>query len=105
MKAGGFIYQVEVYHREVEENDYGEQVESYKLVRKTRAAISFRNRSRSLENSSETMLGSYEMIVRQYVEIDNTTRIKYSGKWYQVIEWHEDLEYRDKVLVVEEVRE
>lgn len=105
MKAGAYQYLIELYHRETKLNDYGEEVESYVLVRKTRAAINFRSKSRELGLMEERMPGTYEMIVRSYVEVDDTSRVKWQGKTYRVIEWHEDLQYRDKVITVEEVNE
>jgi len=105
MKSGAYKYLIELYHRETESNDYGEEKENYVLVRKTRAAINFRSRSRDLGMMEEKMPGTYEMIVRSYVEVDNTSRVKWQGKTYRVVEWHEDLEYRDKVMTVEEVYE
>lgn len=105
MKAGGYQYLIELYHRETTTNEFGEEVESYNLVRKTRAAINFRSKARVFDQSEERMPGTYEMIVRSYVEIDDTSRIKWQGKTYRVVEWHEDLEYRDKVMTVEEVNE
>lgn len=105
MKAGAFKYMIELYHRETEVNDYGEEKEEYKLVRKTRAAINFRNNARTSEMAESRFIGVYEMIVRDYVEIDDTSRIVWNGKKYRVVEWHEDLEYRDKYVVVEEINE
>lgn len=105
MKAGAFQYMIELYHRETELNEYGEEVESYKLVRKTRAAINFKNNSRATFLGETSFTGIYEMIVRSYVEIDDTSRIKWNGKNYRVVEWHEDLQYRDKYMIVEEVNE
>jgi len=105
MKAGAYQYLIELYHRHTETNEYGEEVESYVLVRKTRAAINFRSKSRDLGLMEERMPGTYEMIVRSYVEVDDTSRVKWQGKTYRVIEWHEDLEYRDKVITVEEINE
>jgi len=105
MKAGAYQYQIELYHRKTTTNEYGEEVESYDLVRKTRAAINFRSKSRDLGLMEERMPGTYEMIVRSYVEVDDTSRVKWQGKTYRVIEWHEDLQYRDKVITVEEVNE
>lgn len=105
MKAGAYKYLIELYHRETETNEYGEEVERYVLVRKTRAAINFRSKSRDLGLMEERMPGTYEMIVRSYVEVDDTSRVKWQGKTYHVTEWHEDLDYRDKVMTVEEVNE
>lgn len=105
MKAGAFKYMIELYHRETELNDYGEEKESYKLVRKTRAAINFKNNSRESNLGENRFSSSYEMIVRNYVEIDDTSRIKWQGKTFRIVEWHDDLEYRDKYVVVEEVNE
>lgn len=105
MKAGAYQYQIELYHRQTQVNEYGEDVETYVLVRKTRAAINFRAKSRELGLAEERMPGSYEMIVRSYVEVDDTSQVKWQGKMYRVIEWHEDLEYRDKVMTVEEINE
>ena len=68
MKAGAYQYLIELYHRETKLNDYGEEVESYVLVRKTRAAINFRSKSRELGLMEERMPGTYEMIVRSHLE-------------------------------------
>lgn len=105
MKAGAYKYPIELYHRQTETNDYGEGVESYVLVRETKAAINFRAKSREHGLSEERMPGIYEMIVRSYVEVDDTSQVRWEGKKYRVIDWHEDLDYRDKVMTVEEINE
>lgn len=99
--AGQFRYPIVIYHRFEEQNEYGEVVEEYKAIRKTRAAINFNGNTRNVSNNEIQLPTQYEMIVRSYCEITDSTQIEFEGKMYRVIEYHEDLVYRDKVVKVE----
>ena len=103
--AGAYRYPIVIYHRFEEQNEYGEVIEEYKAVRKTRAAINFRGGTRNLSENEIRFPNQYELIVRNYCEITDSTQIEYEGKMYRVVEYHEDLEYRDKIVVIELVND
>lgn len=105
MEAGAYRYPIKIFHLQQTKQKNGEVTEEYVLKRNTRAAVNFRSNSRTINNDRIVYPGRYEMIVRSYCEINNNTQIEWQHRRFRVIDWHEDMEFNDIVLEIEEVED
>lgn len=103
MEAGAYRYPIKIKHLVTAQTQSGAVEEVWKIVRHTRACVNFRAHSRDTIDNRISYPGRYEMVVRSYCEINNNTRIEWQGKTYRVIDWHEDMEYNDIVMEIEQV--
>lgn len=103
MEAGNYKYIIKILQPVTDIDDYGESKKQYVLQRTTRASVRWSSGKKSEINSELFIPNQLEIVIHRYIEINDDTRIELQGKTYRVIEYHDDLQFRDKVLKIEEI--
>ena len=76
---------IAIYRQVERQSDYGDISTSYQLVAKTRAKVNHSLGNREIQNNEIFYDYSKTFQVRSYVDVMDTDRIKYGGKFYRVI--------------------
>ena len=75
MQAGLLNEMIEIFKPEISNNEYGEQIQVYRLVRDTKAQVI--NQSGNRENTNNEIFYSYRKSfrIRRYIDINETYQI------------------------------
>ena len=103
--AGAFKYIVKIYNKVSITDRFGDVKDNYEFVKNTKAAINWTSSNRDIVNNEIQSLRRYDILMHTYVPINNDTHIEVEGKMFRVVEWQEDLTYRDIVATIEEINE
>lgn len=85
MRAGLLQYQIEIYHTAVSKDVYGATITNWELYKKTRANIKVDRGDKIIEAQEVISDYSVTFIIRDYINIDDTMRIYWSNKKYDII--------------------
>lgn len=75
---------IRIYAPDVYKNEYGEQVQEYKEVYKTGAAVDFVSGSKETQNNIIVDTNIVIFTVRQYVPVESNYIIYYNNNKYQI---------------------
>lgn len=95
MQAGKLNKVIHILTPTVATNEYGEQVQSYKERKETRASVDYAGGSRGISNDEIVYSYNKEFTVRIHVDISETDIIQYNNKKWRILsiepipEWHE----------------
>lgn len=84
MRAGRLNEIVEIWRSQVTVNEYGERDEEDVYVCKTRAAVRNTSGGRSEPNNEIFYSYSFEFLLRSYIPVVDTDRIKWQGNMYMI---------------------
>lgn len=84
MRAGRLNEIVEIWRSQVTVNEYGERDEEDVYVCKTRAAVRNTSGGRSEPNNEIFYTYSFEFLLRSYIPVVDTDRIKWQGNMYMI---------------------
>lgn len=98
MKAGILKDIIEIYEPKVVSTDYGDQKITYVYFYKTHACIQDTGGNRAEEANRIVFNNSKRFIVRYYVPIKETMRIKFDNKWWKINQIQSNKFYNDKEI-------
>lgn len=105
MRAGRLNEIVEIWRSNVTVNEYGERDEEDMYVCKTRAAVRNTSGGRTEPNNEIFYSYSYEFILRSYIPVVDTDRIKWQGKFYLINSLQKRREMNDILIYATKVNE
>ena len=105
MRAGLLNETIAIYRQMEMQSDYGDISTSYKEVNTTRAKVEHKLGNRTIQNDEIFYDYSKTFVVRFYVDVVDTDRIKYGTKFYRVISIEPDKEKQQKTILTELVNE
>ena len=105
MKAGILKEPIEIWKPTRITTEFGDSETEYVLFYTTRAFVQYNSGSRTLENNEIFYPTNRTFIVRHYVPVVEKMRIKYNGKFYQIISINSNKYYNDKEIYTELVNE
>lgn len=85
MKAGQLNEVISIFRQVESQSEYGDISTSYKEVGKTRAKVNHSLGNRGVQNNEIFYDYSKTFVVRIYVDVVDSDRIKYGEKFYRVI--------------------
>lgn len=103
--AGIFDEPIEIYDIVSTRNDFGEQVDTFELVYKTRARVSHIGGTRQVINDEIVTPYTKNFVVRFYVPVTDTSQIKYQDKLYRVTSFDKDKNTQQITITTELVNE
>ena len=102
MRAGLLTRPITILAPETTINEFGEQVQEYKLKYKTRARVLHDSGSRDIMNGEIFYPYRKSFDVRSYVPVNEFDIIEFEGKRYRIITIDNRIEHtNDKVIVTE----
>jgi hypothetical protein len=102
MRAGLLTRPITILTPETTINEFGEQVQEYKLKYKTRARVLHDSGSRDIMNGEIFYPYRKSFDVRSYVPVNEFDIIEFEGKRYRIIAIDNRIEHtNDKVIVTE----
>lgn len=105
MKAGTLKYIIEIYKPITIETEYGDSNTEYEYYYKTHANVLYNSGSRVNENGEVFYPNTRTFIVRHYVPVKETMRIKYNDKYYQITSVNPNKYFNDTELIADLVNE
>lgn len=99
MKAGSLKEQIELWQYTVTTTDFGDTNKVWTLYYTTRANIRYDSGNRTNQNNEVFYPQNRTFIVRYYVPVKETMRIKYDDKFWQIESIAPDKYYNDKVII------
>lgn len=84
MQSGSLKEKISFYRKEVKTSEYGDTKISYEKYKDTSAQVEYNTGSREVINSEITYPVTRTFHVRFYHEIEESMRILYQGKYYQI---------------------
>ena len=105
MRAGILNEVIAIYRQVEQQSEYGDISTSYQEISKTRAKVNHSLGSREIQNDEIFYDYSKTFQVRFYVDVMDTDRIKYGGKFYRVISIEPDAHQQQKTILTELVNE
>lgn len=105
MKAGQLTDIIEFYKPYDVTTDYGNIKKKWEFHYRTRASILYNSGYRTLENYEIVYPTTKTFIVRHYVNVIETMRIKYDGKYYQITSIKKNKLYNNIEIIADLVNE
>lgn len=105
MRAGVLNEAIYIYRQMEIQSDFGDISTSYKMVNTTRAKVEHKLGTRTIQNDEIFYDYSKTFVVRYYVDVFDTDRIKYGNKYYRVISIEPDKQRQQKNILTELVNE
>lgn len=105
MKAGILKYEIEIYEQQVTRTEFNSSRKEWVKTYTTRADVIFNSGSRIVENDEIFHPTTRTFIVRDYVPVIKTNRIKFEGEYYTILSVNTNKFYRDKQIIAELVNE
>lgn len=102
MRAGILKEKLDIYVNKETVTEYGSKHRNWEYLYSIRAAVRNNGGGRRIENNEILYSYSKEFIVRHYVVIDETMRLKYNNKMYRIISIEPNKYYNDKIIITEE---
>lgn len=101
MRAGVLNEIIKVLRLVKTRNDFGEQEEHFEVHLTTRAAVSWRGGTRTVENDEKVYNYTKEFTVRSYVDIVETDIIEWQGARYRIISIEHRRGYNGTIIFAE----
>lgn len=95
MKAGTLKYIIEIYRPVITSTDFGNTHTEWEFHYKTHANMIFNSGNRINENNEIFYPTTRTFIVRHYVPVEDTMRIKFEDKYYQIVSINKNKYYND----------
>lgn len=105
MRAGLLNEVISIFRQIEQQSDYGDISTSYQQVYTTRAQVEHSLGSRTIQNEEIFYDYSKKFTIRYYVDVMDTDRIFYNGKYYRVISIEPDTHKQQKTILTELVNE
>jgi len=105
MKAGQLKYKIEIWTPTIITTDYGTHKEVYSLLCSTRANVFFNSGTRTTENDEIVYPKTRTFIVRHYIPVTDPMRVKFEGKFYQIVSINKNKYYNNTEIIAELVNE
>ena len=105
MRAGLLNEMIIVYRQQENQSEFGDISTSYMPHLSTRAQVNHSLGNRTIQNNEIFYDYSKTLVVRGYVDIKDTDRIKYGDKFYRVISIEPDFRLQQKTILTELVNE
>lgn len=105
MKAGILKETIEIYKPIQRVTKFGDATTEYEFFYKTKSAVKYNSGSRQIMNDEIVYPSSRQFIIRHYVPVLETMRIKYDNKFYQIISIEPNKYYNDKSIIADLVNE
>lgn len=105
MRAGLLNEIIELWKPFVSKNEVGASTTTYKKDEVLRANVRHNNMNRSVQENEVFYDTTKTFIIRRYVSIDETYRIKYQGQTYRVISIEDDRQQNQKIIIADRVNE
>lgn len=105
MKAGTLKYLIEIYKPIITETEYGDTNVEWEFHYKTHANMMYNSGSRINENNEIFYPTTRTFIVRHYVPVKETMRVKFEDKYYQIVSVNPNKYYNDTEIIADLVNE
>lgn len=105
MRAGIINEIIAIYRQMEVQSDYGDISTSYQFMNFTRASVEHSLGNRKIQNDEIFYDYSKTFTVRIYVDVQETDRIKYRGKFYRVISIEANTHQQKQLILTELVNE
>ena len=96
---------IEIYELVTTKTEYGTISTSYQLKYATRAHIQFNSENQVVSEGEIFYPINRTFIVRSYVPVTETDRIKWDNKWWRIISINKNIYYNDLEIIAVEVNE
>lgn len=105
MRAGILKETFEIWWNKETVTEFGSKQSKWEKLNTIRCAVKNNGGGRTIENNEIVYPYTKEFIVRHYVNIAETMRIKYNDKFYRVISIEPNKYYNDKIIIAEQINE
>lgn len=105
MQAGKLNKVIQLLTPTVSVNEYGEQVQSYKVRKETRASVDYAGGSRGISNDEIVYSYQKEFKVRNHVDVAETDIIQYNNKKWRILSIEPIPEWQEKKINTELINE
>lgn len=90
MQAGLLNTVIEIWECSIINNDFGHIKQTYNYKYRTRANVKYNSGNRQFENDEVVFTNNTTFIVRNYVPLEFTSRIKYKNNFYRILSIEND---------------
>lgn len=105
MRAGLLSEIIERWRPFTTKNAVGASTTDWRLEDVLRANVRHNNMNRGVQENEVFYDMTKTFIVRRYVEIEETDRIKFQGVFYRIISIEDSREFNQKTIICERVNE
>ncbi len=105
MKAGTLKYIIELYKPTTYTTDFGDCDTHWDFYYKTHANVIYNSGTRTNENSEIFYPTTRTFIVRHYVPVEKTMRVKFGNDYFQIISVNPNKYYNNIEIIADLVNE
>ena len=105
MRAGQLNKLIQILTPTTTTNEFGEQVQTYKVKKETRAKVDYVSGDRTISNNEIIYSYTKDFKVRIYVDVQETDIIKYNNKKWRITSVEPIPEYQEKIIKTELINE
>lgn len=105
MQAGKLNKVIQILTPTTTTNEFGEQVQSYKFKKETRASVDYAGGSREISNDEIVYSYNKDFKVRIYTDVLETDIIQYNNKKWRILSIEPIPEWREKRINTELINE
>ena len=105
MKAGILKEKFDVYINKEVITEFGNKQSNWEKLYSVRCAVKNNGGGRTIENNEIVYPYTKEFIVRHYIQLAETYRLKYNDKFYRIISIEPNKYYNDKIIIAEQINE
>lgn len=105
MQAGLFKEVITIYKPTITKNEFGEQLQKYDEVYKTKSQVKFNSGNRNISNDEVVSNYSRIFIVRHYIDVSENYIIKWNDKRYRILSIDFNKEQYYKQIIAELINE
>lgn len=98
MRAGLLQYNIDIYHTTASKDVYGATITNWELYKKTRANIKVDRGDKIIEAQEVISDYSVTFIIRDYNKVDETMRIYWNNKKYDILSIIPDKQAKNLIL-------
>ena len=105
MQAGLLTETINIYNPSTSSNEYGEQIQKYTLVCKTRAKVDYSGGRKNIENNEVFFDYTKTFHIRYYVPINENMLIEWHNKKYRILSIEVIRKWNEKIITGELINE
>jgi SPP1 family predicted phage head-tail adaptor len=105
MQAGLLRDIIEIEKVIITKDTYGSDIETYEYYLKTKAQVIYSSGNRNITNSEVVYNYNTTFVIRYYIEITESMRIKFGGRYYRILSIENNKQFQQKTVITELINE
>lgn len=105
MQAGLLNDIIEIQKLITTKDAYGSDIETYEYFLKTKAQVIYSSGNRLITNNEITFNYNTTFVVRYYIEVIESMRIKFQSRYYRILSIEQDKRLQKKTIITELINE